>query len=309
MSENVIPKEVTTRDFKNMVAYGDLSIAERNAKFTRVILRTHNDFHKHKFWEICLVLKGKGKHYFLNETCDMYAGTMWLLRPDDIHKIEPLFQESSKEAPYSHRDIYISDSTMKRILNAFDENLYDKLLHADAPMYSILPLQEVANIESMISYYSINDSNFEFMHSVLTSHVIACALEQNNYIVKNDNPEWLNTLISNLNKIDFMILPMKEIISSIGYSHEHVCREFKKYMGTTLGKYIQRMKCAYSLSLLTDKSIPIIYIANKLYFPDESNYITTFKRIYNITPGEWRKHLYSKPSKVNHNISTGGKGE
>ena len=51
------------------------------------------------------------------------------------------------------------------------------------------------------------------------------------------------------------------------------------------------MKCMYSLSLLTDKSIPIVDIENKLYFPDESNFITTFKKIYNMTPGEWRKHL------------------
>ena len=181
---------------------------------------------------------------------------------------------------------------MQRILNAFDENLYDRLLNAEKPLFAILPLQEVVNIESMISYYSLNDGNFEFMHSVLSSHVIALAIEQNNYIVKNDHPEWLNNLISNLNKIDFMTLPMKEIISTIGYTHEHICREFKKHMGITLGKYIQRTKCAYSLSLLTDTNIPIIEIANKLYFPDESNYIATFKKIYNITPGGWRKHLF-----------------
>ena len=94
-----------------------------------------------------------------------------------------------------------------------------------------------------------------------------------------------------------MILPMKEIISTVGYSQEHICREFKKYMGTTLGKYIQQTKCMYSLSLLTDKSIPIVDIANKLYFTDESNYITTFRKIYNITPGEWRKHL-KKANKI-----------
>ena len=305
-----IMQEVVTKDFKSTFSnYGELSTAEKNAKFTRIVLRTHNDFHKHKFWEICIVLNGKGKHSFFDGTFDMFPGAMWLLRPDDVHKIVPLPQESPKDTPYAHRDIYIPESTMKRILNGFDENLYEKLANAEKPLFSILPLQELANIESMINYYSLNDSNFEFMHSVLTSHVIATAIEQNNYIVKNDNPEWLNTLISNLNKIDFMTLPIKDIISSIGYSQEHICREFKKYMGTTLGKYIKRMKCAYSLSLLTDKSIPIICIANKLYFPDESNYITTFKKIYKITPGEWRKHLYSRSSVVPLVVSPNEKGE
>jgi len=300
MTENLISQDVVTKDFPTSARStisGHLSLAEKNSKYTRLVWRTHNDFHKHKFWEICMVLKGKGKHYFPTHTDDMYAGTMWLLRPDDVHKIQPLPQASSHDAPYAHRDIYIDEVTMKRILDAFDVTLYDTLLNAEKPLFSILPLQEIVNIESMISYYSLNESNFEFFHAVLTSHVIACAIEQNNYMARSDKPEWLNTLLTNLNKIDFMILPMKEIISTVGYSQEHICREFKKYMGTTLGKYIQQTKCMYSLSLLTDKSIPIVDIANKLYFPDESNYITTFRKIYNITPGEWRKHL-KKANKI-----------
>ena len=285
--ENIVTKNLPTSTLSRR---DELSIAEENSKFTRLVWRTHNDFHKHKFWEICLVLKGKGKHYLHSHTYDMFAGTMWLLRPDDVHKIEP-YPQSSRDTSYAHRDIYIEIDTMKRILNAFAVNLYETLLTAEKPLFAVIPPQELANIESMISYYSLNDSHFEFMHAVLTSHVIACALEQNNYLKKNDKPEWINNLLDNLNKIDFMTLPLKEIISTIGYSQEHVCREFKKFTGTTLGKYIQRMKCMYSLSLLTDKSIRIVDIANKLYFPDESNYITTFKKIYNITPGEWRKQI------------------
>ena len=286
--QNIVTKDLPTSTINRSA---ELSIAEKNSKFTRLVWRTHNDFHNHKFWEICLVLKGRGKHYLLSHTYDMFAGTMGLLRPDDVHKIEPLPQTSSSDTAYAHRDIYVEEDTMKRILDAFDINLYDSLLAAEKPLFAIIPPQELTNIESMISYYSLNESRFEFMHAVLASHVIACAIEQNNYPVKNDKPEWINTLLANLNKIDFMTLPIREIISTIGYSQEHVCREFKKYMGTTLGKYIQRIKCMYSLSLLTDKSIPIVEISNKLYFPDESNFITAFKKIYNITPGEWRKHV------------------
>ncbi|MBP5308484.1 MAG: AraC family transcriptional regulator [Clostridia bacterium] len=285
---NVVTKDLPTSTINRSA---ELSIAEKNSKFTRLVWRTHNDFHKHKFWEICLVLKGKGKHHFSSRTYDMYAGAMWLLRPNDVHKIEPLPQTSSRDTAYAHRDIYVEEDTMKRILNAFDADLYYALLNAEKPLFSVIPLQELNNIESMISYYSLNESRFEFMHAVLTSHVIACAIEQNNYLVKKDKPEWINNLLANLNKIDFMTMPIKEIVSAIGYSQEHVCREFKKYTGTTLGKYIQRIKCMYSLSLLTDKSIPIVDIANKLYFPDESNFITAFKKIYNITPGEWRKQI------------------
>jgi ribosomal protein L37E/mannose-6-phosphate isomerase-like protein (cupin superfamily) len=116
--ENFNPNNIVTKDFPTSTINhaNELSIAEKNAKFTRLVWRTHNDFHNHKFWEICLVLKGKGKHYFTTHTDDMYAGTMWLLRPNDVHKIQPLPQSTSRDTPYAHRDIYIEEKGGKELV-------------------------------------------------------------------------------------------------------------------------------------------------------------------------------------------------
>ena len=54
----------------------------------------------------------------------------------------------------------------------------------------------------------------------------------------------------------------------------------------------------HSLSLLEDTDIPVVNIASMLYFPDESNYITNFRKIYNVTPGEWRRRVQGKQTKV-----------
>lgn len=283
-----IPSSLCQQD-KN--SSDNLSIAVKNSNYTRLIWTTHNDFHKHKFWEICVVLKGKGKHFFTDHEEDMVPGAVWILRPYDIHRIQPIGSTvNNKTSEYAHRDIYVKEEKMKRILDALDPALYNNLYHASAPLSAILPLSSVKNLESIINYYSMNDENFEFMHSVIVSHVISCAIEQNNY-ARHDMPDWINTLIANLNNEDFMIQHMDQIISSVGYTQCYICRQFKKYMGLTLSKYIQQTKCLYSLSLLTDKNIPIADIAHKLCFPDESNYISTFKKIYKITPGQWRKRL------------------
>ena len=278
--------KITTKSLPS----NNLSSPNQNVKYTRVVWWTHNDFHNHEFWEICLVLRGKGKNHFLTHSEDMYAGTMWLLRPQDVHMIEP----TSSSKSYAHRDVYIEDDTMKRILNAFKEGFYEELMQAEKPLSSLLPLPDVLHIENLINKYSLNEASFEFMHAVITSHIIACALEQNHQTEKTDAPTWLATLLDKLNNLDFLILPMREIISSIDYSQEYICREFKKHTGTTLTKYIRKMKCMHSLTLLEDTNIPVVQIASMLYFPDESNYITTFRKIYNITPGEWRKRVKSK---------------
>jgi AraC-like DNA-binding protein len=129
-------------------------------------------------------------------------------------------------------------------------------------------------------------------------YIIACAIEHNTHTAKKGTPSWLNRLLDKLNDLDFLVLPMKDIISYVGYSQEYICREFKKHTGTTLSKYIRKMKCMHSLSLLEDTDIPVVNIASMLYFPDESNYITNFRKIYNVTPGEWRRRVRGKQTKV-----------
>lgn len=139
MEEKIVTKDLPTSGINHI---NELSTVEKNSKFTRLVWRTHNDFHNHKFWEICLVLKGKGKHYFPTGIEDMYTGTMWLLRPHDVHKIEPLPQDSPRGTTYAHRDIYIEDATMRRILNALGDSLYENFLNAPSPLFAILPPQE-----------------------------------------------------------------------------------------------------------------------------------------------------------------------
>ena len=285
--------QIVTKSLPTNGVYNSLPTTTANNKFTRLVWWTHNDFHNHKFWEICLVLSGKGAHHFLTHTEDMHVGTMWLLRPNDVHMIEPLNQENSPNS-YMHRDIYIEEETMKRILTAFGEGFYEELLNAEKPLSAMLSVSDIANVEKLISLHSLQDRPFDFMHSLITTHIIACALEQKHSTTKKDKPSWLNALLEKLNILEFLVQPMKEIISSVGYSQEYICREFKKYTGTTLSKYIRKMKCIHSLSLLEDTDIPIINIATMLYFPDESNYITTFRKIYNVTPGEWRKKVKGK---------------
>lgn len=268
------------------------STVVKNSKYTRLVWKTHNDYHKHSFWEVCMVLRGEGNHYFLDHEESMFPGKIWLLRPDDVHCITPNSTGGDFPQDYAHRDLYITEDKMRRILNSFEDNLYDKMLSADEPLSVILPMTYVKQMESTINYYCMNDENFDFMHTVIVSHVVACMLEQKNH-EDNNRPDWINELISNFNREDFMIQDMDAIISSTGYSQCYVCRQFKKHVGTTLTQYIQQTKCLYSLSLLADPNIRVIDIAYRLHFNSESNYISIFKKIYKLTPGQWKKNIKS----------------
>ncbi len=269
------------------------AISMNNSVYTRIIWATAPTYHKHSFWEICFAIKGKGIQHFPNRTEPVMPGSIWILRPDDVHYVETIGDTRSiATSVYAHRDIYISKQKMQRIADALEEGLYERLLNAPEPLSTVLPPVYTTQLESILNHYSATERDFEFMHSVIVSHILCCVLEQKKSL-KKEYPKWLNSLILNLNREEFMIKPMDEIISSTGYSQSYVCRQFRRYMNTTLVQYIREKKCTYSLALLNNLDIPIIDIAYRLRFADESAYINIFKDFYHMTPGQWRKKIKS----------------
>lgn len=257
-------------------------------KYSRIIWLTENKFHSHAFWEMFVVLRGVAVHHTLTKIEPISSGSLYLLPPTCKHYIEiPTAKDKNKET-YIHRDFYISNEKMQNICNGLAPDLYNKLCNLKEPLSANLHPRHLEHLEDMIFYYLHNEKDFNFSHTVFVTHLLTFLLAEMNYTNKQ-YPRWINTLLDNLNKEEFMSQPMKEIISSTGYSQGYVCRTFKKYMHSTLTAYIKQVKCNYSCSLLKNPDICNSEISYRLNFSDESAYIAAFKKYYGITPGQWRK--------------------
>ena len=257
-------------------------------KYSRIIWLTENKFHSHDFWEMFIVLKGTSLHHTPNKTEPLSSGSLYLLPPTHKHYIEITNKADKDKETYIHRDFYISNEKMQKICAGLDTNLYSQLYNLKDPLSATLPLTHLEHLEAMIFYYLHNEKDFNFIHTVFVSHLLTFLLAEAKY-TDNRYPKWINTLVDNLNKEDFMVQPMSAIVASTGYSQGYVCRTFKKYMHTTLTTYIQHVKCTYSISLLENPDICGSEIAYRLNFSDESAYISCFKKYYGLTPGQWRK--------------------
>lgn len=274
----------------------------RGGKLTSIVWYIVEEFHSHDFWEICLVLRGNSVHRFPDRTESMRPGSVYLMRPHDVHYISPVQTEkplNMQAAAYIHRDIYIPDEKMKRICAALRSDLYDELLAADRPLSAVLSADETNRLESSLNYFTSQSEDFEFMHTVIVSHILCSMLENRRY-VQTEYPLWLIELLKNLDRESFMIKSMKEIVQSVNYNQSYICRRFKKFTGQTLVKYIHKRKCSYSLFLLSDSTISIAQIAERLAFSDESTYIRIFRQVYGATPGQWRKNYLNTLSAPSH---------
>lgn len=264
-----------------------------HGNLTSVVWRVTQEFHSHDFWEICLILRGNSTQRFLDRSEPMQPGSVYILRPHDVHCITPANPErpdNIRSSPHLHCDLYVPIDKMQRICSAIDERLYDRLLSRERPLSALLSVNETNYLESSINYFGGLNEDFDGMHSVIVSHILCSVIERQRG-TQSSYPSWLTQLIVDLDREDFMTKSVQEIIDTTGYNQSYLCRQFKRYTNQTLVEYIHKRKCNYSISLLPDLGISISQIAQRLHFTDESAYIRTFKQIYNTTPGQWRKKL------------------
>ncbi|GAB3197601.1 AraC-like DNA-binding protein [Pontibacter aydingkolensis] len=73
----------------------------------------------------------------------------------------------------------------------------------------------------------------------------------------------------------------------------HLSRSFHKYFGTTLGAYIRHLKLNKAILLLATEKSSMTEICYKCGFYDQSHFISTFKRVYRVTPSEFLKRIAS----------------
>lgn len=264
-----------------------------NGNLTSIVWHVTQEFHSHTFWEICLVLRGTSTQNFLDKSEAMQPGSVYIMRPHDVHCISPTQREMPADlqsSPYVHRDIYIPIEKMKRLCDSLGEHLYEQLLSSKYPLSAVLPTTEMNQLEASLNSADEQNENFDFMHSVIASHILCSVLEKQRY-PQSEYPSWITNLLVDLDREDFMTKSVREIIDTVGYNQSYVCRQFKKHTKQTLVEYIHKRKCSYSLLLLPSSGIPVAQIAQRLQFSDESAYIRIFKKTYGVTPGQWRKKL------------------
>ncbi len=98
------------------------------------------------------------------------------------------------------------------------------------------------------------------------------------YIYEHYNEPWDTKMLANIAFV----------------SPEHLCRNFKKHTGMTIGNYINKIRIEKSLSDLihTDESIEEILYRHG--FNNPKSYYTYFQKMQHMTPMQYRQKARSK---------------
>lgn len=259
----------------------------REHSYTNLITSSRNVMHGHTFWEFAVCLSGEyqndidGKQLFLRE------GNVCLMRPEDVHN------PHNYKKGHLHRDIYVPEEKMKRICDAFDSELFDKLKSEPLQINFYIGKYELDTIAKDLDYLGVvqNEKNLEcdMLLSTVVSYIIGLWIKKSN---SNSNiPEEIVTLVNKIDGGAFLNNSIKEIVGITYYSHAYLCKLFKKYMGMSLLDYVIKCKMEYAMHLLSDPKLRIIDISNMLGYDVPSSFVNAFKKRYKTSPNAMRKEL------------------
>ncbi len=246
--------------------------------------------HKNTFFKFSIFYDGITNMEFysrnggVSKKVTMKRGDGFLVAPDDIQNFVVKDWKN-----YCFKDVYILKEEMEGMCNMISPDLYSNIMNAEyAPIIklSTSSLFAFSELHSNISIVSRSKER-EAIYRVVVFYLLGQLLETQNE--KKDYPKWLKKLIENMEKEEFITLSTEEMVKSTNYSHGYVCRQFKKYLKMPLKQYIIKQKLAYSCNMLTTTDHSLDEIAYRLEFSTLSNYIYSFKKEYDITPGKYRK--------------------
>ena len=93
---------------------------------------------------------------------------------------------------------------------------------------------------------------------------------------------------------------LPEMAESVNLSGPYFCSLFKAITGVPPAKYLKTLRMQQAAVLLTTTFLSVKEIVRRIGLTDESHFVRDFKRLYGVTPSEYRTSAFisSEPSNI-----------
>lgn len=255
--------------------------------YTRIKPLRNDSLHRHEFIELFYVLSGTCNHFVNDKYITLHNGDAYLLLPQDIHR--HIKDSASKD--FLYRDILIRPSFFIEICNTYSEDLYEdfaKNLFSHKLSFSGTDLFLFENIFMKLSSAppeEIKPVTNLLMHNFISAYANQMVLQKS-----KQQPNWLITLISELNRPSNFSIPLSELTATFHYTKPYLCNEFKKHVGMTITDFFNKNRINYADSLLSTTDYTIKDICEMLGFNNMSHFYSLYKKQFHKTP---RNHNFT----------------
>lgn len=252
-------------------------------------LKSITTIHSHNFYEIFLIVKGEVLHLINDRMQKISEGTLAFIRPTDIHS----YQRSEKKE-CQIINLAFRQTTMKELF-AFLSNGFpsDYLLNSKMPAQINLSSAEkellVIKLEHLNTMSREDKTKIKTTMRILLFEIFTKYFSSKFDNERNQIPEWLNSLLSEMQKKENFVGGIKRFYKLTNKTPEHLSRVLKKYFNTSPTDYINELKLNYAANLLSNSDESISFISLDAGFENLSHFYHLFKKKFKTSPADFRR--------------------
>ena len=254
----------------------------------------YGDWHTHNYWEIFIVTEGTMLQHINDHDIIMRKGDMYIVRPEDVHVF---FKFDNQEA--QHINIMLTTEKMEAFANLIGQDFYYFLKNTTNDLCTHLNDDQYKNFTNLKDTLFLSDGDFNhdiikfFVFDALKFAYFESYLKNKqiipNHIQRHNHHPEIQKLITALNSLENMALPLYEICKDIPFSQVHINRLFKQAMGITLNDYFVKVKIKTAANLLANSNLTTLDIASKIGYSSLSYFNKAFKAIHGYPPREYTR--------------------
>ena len=252
--------------------------------------------HKHNFFEIVYIEKGKGLQCINDHEFEYQEGNIFLLPPLDCHSFKII--EPSRFYFIRFTDHYfMKNNGLTNYHLWFDRIAYIIANYNKVPGDIISSERErqfiINNIKSIYQEYLLADA---YSESIISSsvasilNVLARSIEKNYVEQANETDnrfgEILRYINTNLTDNEKLRLPI--LAERFNISKSYFSEYFKKQAGISLADYVLKSKLHIVETKVLHTDLSLKEIAFQLNFTDSSHLARSFKKVYGMTIKEFK---------------------
>jgi AraC-like DNA-binding protein/mannose-6-phosphate isomerase-like protein (cupin superfamily) len=258
--------------------------------------------HKHEFFELIYVLYGSCRQSIGGEDISLAEGDICIISPEVEHSIS-VFDDSIAINVLIRKSTF--NNTFLEVLS--DENIlssfFTKILYTkefnNYIIFRTYKNGEIINILSEIIYEYLEARKYS--SKILDNYLmILFAYLLRNEEVKVELPKELSKSTKHLVEIiayiqgNYKTVTLNELSERFHFTVPYLSKLIKVNTGHTFKDMIQTIKLNKAVELLEFSNLKIHDISDTIGYENTTHFTRTFKGVYGVSPGEYKKNLITK---------------
>lgn len=240
--------------------------------------------HNHDYYELMLVDQGQ-VHHWINGVEELLGrGHLVFLRPSDTHALQGVPGTGARIL-----NVMFRQETADHLLERYRSDLTGRFFWQEGVLPAALRLDGPQLERAVNALLTLETSHRSlvrietFLLSLIT-HVLDAG-----DVADDRAPAWLLAACRAARDPRVFRQGAAGFLAEAGRSHEHVCRQTRKYLGLSPTEYINRIRVQHAAMLLAGTDRPLADLAAYCGFENLSYFHRLFRHQYGTTPHSYRQ--------------------